>query len=101
MVPRSACTIGYDSHDCSGGWKLVTPEGQLRFRWFTSYWKYRWIFKKKEFRDDEIFCRNDMDTVGIIAGCTLSLFAGSSFNGPGVSIDSYENNDKYVIFCMT
>ena len=25
----------------SGGWKLVIPIGELRFRWFTSYWSYR------------------------------------------------------------
>ena len=25
----------------SGGWKLVIPIGELRFRWFTSYWAYR------------------------------------------------------------
>ena len=31
-VPRSACAIAYDSHDCTGGWKLVIPEGQLRQR---------------------------------------------------------------------
>merc|ERR1711936_463841 len=41
VVPRSACALAYDSHDCTGGWKLVIPQGQLRFRWFTSYWSYR------------------------------------------------------------
>ena len=97
-VPRSACAIAYDSHDCTGGWKLVVPQGQLRFRWFTSYWSYRFISKQKEeFKDDENFCRNDMDTVGIRAGCTLILYSDSSFNGDSVRIDSYATNDRYLI----
>ena len=43
VIPQSACAVGYDSHDCSGGWKLVIPIGELRFRWFTSYWSYRFV----------------------------------------------------------
>ena len=41
VVPQTACAVGYDSGTCSGGWKLVIPIGELRFRWFTSYWSYR------------------------------------------------------------
>ena len=58
VVPQSACAVGYDSSTCSGkllfrfvycknkvfikgGWKLIIPIGELRFRWFTSYWSYR------------------------------------------------------------
>ena len=56
VVPQSACAVAYDSGTCSGkkkgignflhnlfkgGWKLVIPVGELRFRWFTSYWSYR------------------------------------------------------------
>ena len=78
QVPRSACAMGYDSHDCSGGWKLIIPEGQLRFRWFTSYWKYR----------------NDMDTVGIRAGCTIFLMTDSDFTGDKVRIDAPPEYDR-------
>ena len=78
QVPRSACAIGYDSSTCSGGWKLIIPEGQLRFRWFTSYWTYR----------------NDMDTVGVRAGCTILLFTDSDFTGDKVRIDAYPTNDR-------
>jgi len=71
-VPDSACAVAYDKHDCDGGWKLVIPQGQLRFRWFTSYWKYR----------------NDMETVGVHAGCSLQLFSDSSFNHYTVGIEA-------------
>jgi len=85
VVPRSACAVAYDSHDCSGGWKLVIPVGQLRFRWFTSYWSYR----------------NDMDTIGIKAGCHIYLFSDSSFNGQSIRIDSYPGNDRWVVLGET
>ena len=75
QVPRSACAIAYDSHDCSGGWRLIIPEGQVRFRWFTSYWKYR----------------NDMDTLGVRAGCTIFLFTDSDFTGDKVRIDGMKS----------
>ena len=76
VVPQTACAVGYDSSSCSGGWKLVIPIGELRFRWFTSYWSYR----------------NDMDTVGVRAGCTLTAYSDSSFNGDRIDIraDSYD-----------
>ena len=41
VVPQTACAVAYDSGTCNGGWKLVIPIGELRFRWFTSYWSYR------------------------------------------------------------
>merc|ERR1719458_2407740 len=82
VVPQSACAVAYDSGTCSGGWKLVIPVGELRFRWFTSYWSYR----------------NDMDTVGIKAGCTIFLFTDSDFTGNKVRIDAYPDNDRWVVF---
>jgi len=78
VIPRSACALAYDSHDCSGGWKLVIPQGQLRFRWFTSYWSYR----------------NDMDTIGVRAGCSIILYSDSSFNGNSIKIESYHTSDR-------
>ena len=74
-VPRSACALAYDSAKCSGGWKLVIPEGNIRFRWFSSTWKYR----------------NDMDTVGVRPGCKLLLFTDSDFTGHKVSIYTLSN----------
>ena len=76
VIPQTACAVAYDSGSCSGGWKLVIPVGELRFRWFTSYWSYR----------------NDMDTVGVRAGCTLTAYSDSSFNGDRIDIraDSYD-----------
>jgi len=84
-VPRSACAIAYDSHDCSGGWKLVIPQGQLRFRWFTSYWSYR----------------NDMDTIGVRAGCSIILYSDSSYNGNSIKIDAYQMSDRWVVLGET
>ena len=78
---------------------MIIPEGQVRFRWFTSYWTYR----------------NDMDTVGVRAGCTLFLFTDSDFTGDKVRIDgngrrraflytfltlyyvAYPDNDRWVV----
>jgi len=81
LVPETACAMLYDSGTCSGGWKYVLPEGQLRFRYFSSYWKYR----------------NDMDTVGVKAGCTFTGFSDSSFNGNSVVLRA-EQWDKWVVF---
>ena len=70
----------------AGGWKLVIPIGELRFRWFTSYWSYRcpdnFMFTHAKLR----LARNDMDTVGVRAGCTLTAYSDSSFNGDRVDI---------------
>jgi len=69
-VPLTACAVAYDSHDCDGGWRLVIPIGELRFRWFTSYYTYR----------------NDIDTIGVRAGCTFTGYSDSSFNGNRMTI---------------
>ena len=70
----------------AGGWKLVIPIGELRFRWFTSYWSYRcldnFMFTHAKLR----LARNDMDTVGVRAGCPLTAYSDSSFNGDRVDI---------------
>jgi len=81
VVPRSACAIAYDSGTCSGGWKLVIPMGELRFKWFTSYWTYR----------------NDMDTIGVRAGCTFTGYSDSSFNGNRIDIKA-DFYDRWVVF---
>jgi len=81
VVPQSACAVAYDSGSCDGGWKLVIPIGELKFKWFTSYWSYR----------------NDMDTVGVRAGCTLTAYSDSSLNGDRIDIKA-ENYDRWVVF---
>jgi len=86
QVPTTACAVAYDSSDCSGGWRLVIPQSTLRFRWFTSYWSYR----------------NDMDTIGVRAGCSVILFSDSNYNGNSVKIDATrQNNDRWVVFAET
>merc|ERR1719237_328147 len=81
VLPQTACAVAYDSGTCSGGWKLVIPIGELRFRWFTSYWSYR----------------NDMDTVGVRAGCTLTAYSDSSYNGDRIDIKA-TTIDRWVVF---
>ena len=64
-VPRTACGVVYDSSSCSGGWKLIIAEGAISFPYFSSYWKYR----------------NDIDLIGVKAGCTLTGFSDTGFSG--------------------
>lgn len=80
-VPLSACAVGYDSHDCNGGWRLTIPQGSLRFPYFSMYWKYR----------------NDMDTIGVRAGCRLVAFEDSSFNGDRIAISADQGYDRWVV----
>jgi len=80
-IPPTACAIAYDSSSCSGGWKLVLPEGQRKFRYWSGDWSYR----------------NDMDLVGVRAGCIFQGFSGSQFNGNSVTVRG-EQWDRWVVF---
>lgn len=64
-VPRTACGVVYDSGSCSGGFKLIISEGEITFPYFSSYWKYR----------------NDIDLIGVKAGCTLTGFSDTNYSG--------------------
>merc|ERR1711970_1633772 len=79
-VPRSACAVVYDEKDCASSWKLIIPMGELRFKWMSQYYAYR----------------NDIETIGVKAGCTLTAFSDSSFNGERVSIPA-TNFDRWVV----
>ena len=65
---------------------MVIPVGELRFRWFTSYWSYRFNTLSSFYSCELILFRNDMDTVGVRAGCTLTAYSDSSFNGDRIDI---------------
>ena len=65
---------------------MVIPVGELRFRWFTSYWSYRCNTLFSFYPCELILLRNDMDTVGVRAGCTLTAYSDSSFNGDRIDI---------------
>merc|ERR1712032_1332420 len=41
------------------------PQGEMRFRWFAATYSYR----------------NDIDVIGVRAGCTFTGYSDSSFNG--------------------
>merc|ERR1712012_933008 len=79
-VPATACAVAYDSHNCDGGWRLVIPVGEMRFRWFTSTYSYR----------------NDIDVVGVRAGCTFTGYSDSSFNGQRMTIRA-EGYDRWEV----
>jgi len=81
VVPKSACALAYNTHDCTGGWKLVIPKGELRFKYFSSNWKYR----------------NSIDTIGVKAGCRLTLFPDSSFSGRSLDFEAEQPSDRWVV----
>jgi len=83
-VPRTACAVAYDSGDCDGGWLLPIAEGEQRFKFFSSFYTYR----------------NDIDTVGVRAGCALTAFEDSSFNGDQVTIRA-DSGDRWVVLAET
>jgi len=83
-VPSSACAVAYDSGDCGGGWVLPIAEGEQRFKFFSSFYTYR----------------NDIDTVGVRAGCILTAFEDSSFNGDQVTVRA-GSTDKWVVLAET
>lgn len=62
-IPRTACGVVYDEHDCVGSWKLIITEGEISFPYFSSYYKYR----------------NDIELIGVKAGCTLTAFSNTGF----------------------
>ena len=44
-----------------------------------------------------VLIRNDMDVVGVRAGCTFTGFSGSAFNGNSVMVRG-EQWDKWAVF---
>jgi len=83
-IPSENCAVVYDSHDCGGGWKLYISSGQINFPYFSSYWKYR----------------NDIDLVGVRAGCSFTGFSGSGFVGKRETIKAGEY-DVWVVLGET
>jgi len=79
-VPRTACAVAYDSHNCDGGWRLVIPVGEMRFRWFTSTYTYR----------------NDIDTIGVRAGCVFTGYSDSSYNGNRMTMRA-DSQDRWSV----
>ena len=45
----------------------------------------------------DVVGRNDMDTVGVRAGCTLTAYSDSSLNGDRIDIRA-TNYDRWVVF---
>ena len=82
-VPRTVCAVAYDSGDCDGGWLLPIPEGEQRFKFFSSYYTYR----------------NDIDVVGVRSGCVLTAFEDSSFNGDQVTVRA-SGGDRWVLLLL-
>jgi hypothetical protein len=70
------------SSTCRGGWSLELPEGDTAFPFLSSSWPNR----------------NDMDLVGVRAGCSFTGFAGSSFNGEKVTVRAPHTSERWVVF---
>ena len=77
----------------SSGWLLPIAEGEQRFKFFSSFYTYRscWVWliaqngiAQKKWKWTNAKRRNDIDTVGVRAGCVLTAFEDSSFNGDQV-----------------
>jgi len=67
-IPAGMCGVVYDSHDCYAGWSLDIPDGgQINLSWSQS---------------------NDIDTVGVKAGCTLTGFSEDGYTGDSISISA-------------
>jgi len=67
-IPAGMCGVVYDSHDCYAGWSLNIPDGgQINLSWSQS---------------------NDIDTVGVKAGCTLTGFSEDGYTGDSISISA-------------
>ena len=75
------------------GWLLPIAEGEQRFKFFSSFYTYRscwmWLISPKwncakRWKWTNANRRNDIDTVGVHAGCVLTAFEDSSFNGDQV-----------------
>jgi len=80
-VPSQACGIVYDSHSCSGGWKLIITQGEISFPYFSSYWKYR----------------NDIDLIGVKAGCTLTGYSDTGYSGRKGTFKAPENSEFWWV----
>ncbi|XP_023330804.1 uncharacterized protein LOC111703160 isoform X2 [Eurytemora carolleeae] len=78
-VPQTACALVYDDKDCKG-WKLEVPQGELQFHWWSPVWYWY---------------RNDIESVSVRAGCTLTGFDDSSFNGQSATIRA-GTKDRFV-----
>jgi len=73
---KPICAVMYDSGDCSGGWTLYVDMGHISFPYFSSYWKYR----------------NDVDLVGVRAGCTFTGYSSTGFSGKRETIVAGDND---------
>merc|ERR1719431_401085 len=67
-VTPVSCAVVYDSNDCYAGWHLSVVDGaHINLGWSQ---------------------RNDIDTVGVRAGCTFTGFSKSSYGGTSVTISA-------------
>ena len=79
-IPEEACGVAYDSSTCSGGWGIVLDEGGISFPYFSSYWKYR----------------NDIDVLGVRAGCFITAFSSTGFTGKSETFKA-EFTDQWIV----
>merc|ERR1712179_352907 len=78
------CAVAYESDDCTSGWKLPVGEEEMKFKVFTSTFKYR----------------NDIDVIGVRANCTFIGYEDSDFNGDQMILPA-EPFDRWVVLADT
>jgi len=80
-VPRQACGVVYESGSCNSGWKLIISEGEISFPYFSDYYKYR----------------NDIETIGVKAGCTLTAFSNTGFSNQRGTLRADDMSDRWWV----
>jgi len=77
------CAMLFDSTSCTGGWKLELPDGKTKT--FTGL-----------FLSANWFMRDDLDTVGVKAGCSLHLWTRLDFDG-AYTVVTAGFKDRWII----
>jgi len=76
------CAAGYQTKDCSSGWKLdITKEqGEIQFKWGSHFYAYK----------------NRIELIAVRPGCSLSVFEKKNFDGDSITIDGDGQFTKWV-----
>eukprot|EP00088_Acartia_fossae_P031202 TRINITY_DN3212_c0_g1_i6.p1 TRINITY_DN3212_c0_g1~~TRINITY_DN3212_c0_g1_i6.p1 ORF type:complete len:143 (-),score=23.02 TRINITY_DN3212_c0_g1_i6:212-607(-) len=78
-VPSNLCARVYDDEDCKG-WELDVPEGRMNFRFFNPVWYWY---------------RNDIESVSVRKGCSLTGFDDTNWTGQSATIVA-RSRDRHV-----
>jgi len=77
------CAVLYDSTSCAGGWRMELPDGTSK--------TFKGLILSANW-----FMRDDLDTVGVKAGCTVHLWTRLHFAG-AYTIITAGYHDRWVV----